>query len=294
MVNASALRRHVSAFLSSKAPRRAPLLNILKRVIDQRFSAVLFGGTLRDMAVYGPARDPRDVDIVVDGASIETLATLFADVLVRKTRFGGLHLNSSGWMIDIWPLNQTWAVLERRAGEADFEALTRTTFLNVEAIAVELKMGRRKVYSSGFFEAVGNRVLDINLEENPFPALASIRTLVTAAKFQYSISKRLARYVVYHTNKTPLEQMVSIQLSHYGIARLNEDRINQWTDTLSDQLATGSSLRVPGLKPTQLTLWESAKDTTLRPKASIISRYRSEQNATPLLPQPSTATPCDI
>jgi len=257
-VSTNALRRHVSAFLSSRTPRRAPLLNLLQRVIDQQFPAVLFGGTLRDMIVYGPARDPRDVDIVVDGASIDTLAKLFADVLVRKTRFGGLHLNSKGWMIDIWPLNQTWAVREQRAGEADFEALTRTTFLNIEAVAVELKIGRRKVYSSGFFEAVGNRVLDINLEENPFPELASVRTLLTAAKFQYSISKRLARYVVHHSNRIPLEQMVSIQLSHYGIALLNEDRINQWIGALSDQLATGSSLRVPALKPTQLTLWESS------------------------------------
>jgi hypothetical protein len=261
-VNAKVLRKHVSAFLGSRAPHRAPLLNILERVIDQGFPSVLFGGTLRDMTVYGPSKDPRDVDVVVDGASIDTLAKLFADVLVRKTRFGGLHLNSKGWMIDIWPLNQTWAVRERRAGEADFEALTRTTFLNVEAVAVELKEGRRQVYSSGFFEAVGNRVLDINLEENPFPELASIRTLLTAAKFQYSMSKRLARYVVYHTNKIPLEQMVSIQLSHYGIARLNEDRINHWMRVLSDQLATGSSLRVPALKPTQLTLWDSSKEAT--------------------------------
>jgi len=251
------LRKRVSAFLLSKSHRRAPLMNLLRRIARQRLEAVLFGGTLRDLMRYGPARDPRDVDVVVDGASVEQLSSLFSDVLVRRTRFGGLHLNTNGWMIDIWPLSDTWAVRERRAGAGDFEALTRTTFLNVEAVTIGLKIdgNRRKLYSSGFFEGHRSQVLDINLEENPFPELAAVRTLITAAKLQYSLSKRLASYVIHYANKTPLEQLVSVQLHHYGIARLDEDRIRFWTETLRAQLATGSDIRVPATKPIQLPLW---------------------------------------
>jgi|SRR5580698_1201981 hypothetical protein len=251
------LRKRVSGFLLSKSLRRAPLINLLRRIAEQRLDAVLFGGTLRDLMRYGPRRDPRDVDVVVDGASVEQLALLFSDVLVRRTRFGGLHLNTKGWMIDIWPLSDTWAVRERRAGAGDFEALTRTTFLNVEAVTIELKIGgdRRKLHSSGFFEGHRRQVLDINLEENPFPELAAVRALITAAKLQYSLSRRLASYVIHYAKKTPLEQLVSVQLNHYGTARLDEDRIYFWTETLRGQLATGSEIRVPVTKPIQLALW---------------------------------------
>lgn len=257
--DAKALRTNVSAFLRSKSNHRIPLLDVLRRLAEQPWSAVLFGGTLRDLMVYGPAKDPRDVDVVVDGASVDELSKLFGDILVRKTRFGGLHLNNKGWMIDLWPLSDTWAVRERRAGAGDFEALTRTTFLNVEAVVFELKMGRgrRVLHSSGFFEAIQRCVLDINLEENPFPELAAIRTLITAAKLRYSLSRRLARYVIHHTKKTPFEQLVSIQLQHYGKARLDEDRIRCWTETLRKQLATGSPLRMP-VAPVQLTFWSDA------------------------------------
>jgi|SRR5579862_85080 len=251
------LRKRVSRFLASESPRRAPLISLLKRIAEQRLDAVLFGGTLRDLMFYGLTKDPRDVDVVVDGASMEQLARLFSDVLVRRTRFGGLHLNTEGWMIDIWPLSDTWAMRERRAGAGDFEALTRTTFLNVEAITVGLKIGgaHRRVYSTGFFEGHRSRVLDINLEENPFPELAAVRSLVTAAKLQYSMSKRLAMYVVHYAKRTPLEQLVSVQLHHYGTARLNEDRLNVWTKVLRRQLATGADLRVPVTRPVQLMLW---------------------------------------
>lgn len=230
--DATTLRKRVRDFLWNKSSRRAPLLEVLKRIAEQRLDAVLFGGTLRDLMSFGLSKDPRDVDVVVDGASIEQLSIIFRDVLVRKTRFGGLHLNAKGWMIDVWPLSDTWAVRERRAGAEDFEALTRTTFLNVEAVTVELKIGvaRRKVHSSGFFEGLQSRTLDINLEENPFPELAAVRST----------------YVIHYANKTPLEQLVSVQLNHYGMARLNEDRINVWTKTLRSQLATGSDIRVPG------------------------------------------------
>jgi hypothetical protein len=80
-------------------------------------------------------------------------------------------------MIDVWPLGDTWALRQFRIGSGDFESLTRTTFLNVEGVIVDLsapQRGRRRVYASGFFEALQTRVLDINLEENPYPELSAI------------------------------------------------------------------------------------------------------------------------
>jgi hypothetical protein len=259
------LQDHVSQFLSSKARLKAPLISFLRRFKERRLPAVIFGGTLRDLMVHGPRTEPRDVDIVVDGASIQDLAKLFEDVVVRRTRFGGLHLNVKGWMVDVWPLSDTWALRELRIGSRDFQALTRTTFLNVEAVVIDLTNRRRngrQIYSSGFFEAIRTRILDINLEENPFPDLSAIRTLVTASTLRYGISKRLARYVVRRLSSTPLEYLVEVQLNHYGRARLDTDTIHAWLRVIRGQVNTQSVIRLPlEPEPTQLPLWKDYPDT---------------------------------
>jgi hypothetical protein len=250
------LRDRVSRFLSSRARLKAPLIAVLRRFRERRLPAVIFGGALRDLMVHGPTTEPRDVDVVVDGASIEDLTKLFQDVVVRRTRFGGLHLNVRGWMVDVWPLSDTWALRVLGVGCRDFQALTFTTFLNVEAVVIDLANGRmgRQIYSSGFFEAIRTRILDINLEENPFPELSAIRTLVTASTLKYGMSKRLARYVVHHLTSAPLEYSVDLQLSHYGRARLDTETLHAWLKIIREQTSTEPVIRVP-LEPVQLPLW---------------------------------------
>ncbi len=263
---ANLLRKRVSGFLASKARLKTPLMATLRRLSQEKLPAVIFGGALRDLMVQGPSTEPRDVDIVVDRASVDDLAKLFSDVLVRRTRFGGLHLNVRGWMIDVWPLGDTWALRQFRIGSGDFESLTRTTFLNVEAVIVDLsapQSGRRRVYASGFFEALQTRVLDINLEENPYPELSAIRTLVTAAKLEFNLSKRLAEYVAYQIDKTPLEEFVDIQLKHYGLAKFDTDMIHRWSKIIEAQVNTQPVVRFP--RQLQLPLWD---DRTTAPLAS--------------------------
>jgi len=230
----------VSRFLSSRARLKTPLMAILRRFSEQRLPAVIFGGALRDLMVHGPTTEPRDVDVVVDGASVEELTRLFQDV------------------VDVWPLSDTWALRSLGTGCGDFRDLTLTTFLNVEAVVVELTkqpQAGRLVYSSGFFEAIRTRILDINLEENPFPELSAIRTLVTASSLDYGLSKRLARYVVHHMNRVPLECFGQIQFSHYGRVKLDTETLHAWVKIIHGQMVTQSVIRVPTV-PTQLPLWK--------------------------------------
>lgn len=260
------LRGLISGFLRSKEKRRAPLLRALSRLKNSGFHSVVFGGTLRDLMVHGPRVVPRDLDIVIDGISVERLSQLFSDFAQRRTRFGGLSVNVRGWVVDIWPLSETWAFRTSNIAGRDFEALTRTTFLNVEAVSVDLtsRLGRaRTVYSSGFFEGVRSRTIDINLEENPFPQLAAVRALVTAGSLKYSISTRLARYLVHHLSRNPLEYLVDVQMSHYGRTRLSVQALHRYRDVLHDQLASGLEIKLPITDPVQLPLFEGKSDRTI-------------------------------
>ncbi len=243
----------MSRFLTSKARLKSPLLTALRRITDKGLPAMLFGGSVRDVLLKGPSTEPRDVDVVVD-ASLDDLTQLFKDILIRKTRFGGLHLNARGWKIDVWPLSQTWAFRELRVGSRDWESLTRTTFLNIEAVAVDIssRPGGRRVRALGFFEGIKERTLDINLEENPFPELAAVRALITASTLNYGLSKRLARYVSYHLKMVPLEQLEKTQIAHYGWVRCEVEVMHKWAGIIQEQMSTQSVVRLP--RPMQLKL----------------------------------------
>src|SRR5580765_5050606 len=118
-----ALRENFSRFFTSRARLKAPLISALKRISQHKMSAFIFGGALRDLMVQGSKAEPRDIDIVVDCSSLDRLENLFGDYLIRKTRFGGLHLNVRGWAVDIWPLSETWALRESLVKDRDFHSL---------------------------------------------------------------------------------------------------------------------------------------------------------------------------
>src|SRR5438874_2219338 len=48
---------------------KRPLLEMAQMLRQNGWEAVIFGGVLRDLVFYGPAKRPRDVDIVVNCSS---------------------------------------------------------------------------------------------------------------------------------------------------------------------------------------------------------------------------------
>lgn len=260
----SSLVSNFRRFFTSRARLKAPLISALGRIRDRKMTAFVFGGALRDLMVQGSNAEPRDIDVVVDCSSIEELERLFSDYLVRRTRFGGLHLNVRGWAVDIWPLAQTWALREGLVTDRDFHALCKTTFLNVEAVTAEILPKRRantRLYSHGFFEAVGSRTLDINLEENPFPELCAVRSLVTASSLQFSLSKRLAKYVLHYLQRTSFEELILIQLSHYGFVRCNLENLRSWSDSIKAQIGNSDRIESPIKRAAQLKFWCSCSSS---------------------------------
>jgi hypothetical protein len=254
------LRQRVSRFLANRALDKRPLVRTL-RDIGTHGAAYLFGGTLRDLMVFGPSVAPRDVDVVVSGARIASLARSLGDRIRRETRFGGLHLEAGGWLFDVWPLSDTWAF---RYGGVAFRGawdLPKTTFLTVEAVAVDLAVrpgSARRVYANGFFEALSSKTIEINFEENPFPELCVVRSLVTAARLRFAIGPRLARYIVHHASRVPTEQLIDVQRSHYGCVKCHEDEMQSWITAIRDQVErfSGRTVRLPVIEHRQLELWQ--------------------------------------
>lgn len=253
------LRERITRFLANHSARKVPLHQALQRIEQKSWSAVIFGGVLRDLLVFGNSERPRDVDVVVRDANFSELELVFRDLIYEKTRFGGLRLRAKGWLIDVWALPDTWAFRQGLMPRVSFDHLVQTTFLDVEAAAVEIAPHRgrpRKFYSAGFFEAIERQVLDINLEPNPFPALCAVRSIITALRLDFALSRRLAEYVVRYASRIPIEELTETQESHYGKLWIAPTRMLEFLNYIEDQLRESSTevVRLPKTRPEQLEL----------------------------------------
>jgi hypothetical protein len=255
------LRHRVNRFFSNHSRWKAALRMIVSRIRERQWPAVVFGGVPRDLVVLGVTDRPRDVDIVLDDVSIEEIRSTFSKSVFRETRFGGVTLRVDGWLVDIWPLRQTWAFRELSVPVTGFQDLPKTTFLNVEAVAVDLAVRRgqtRNVYSFGFFEGVSERVLEINFEPNPFPDLCVVRSLIITARLGFRIGSRLAIYISNHSRGMQIKDLVALQLSHYGGLRCQPEILREWLVRISQHVHENPKepYALPVQREQQLYLWE--------------------------------------
>jgi len=225
------LRRRVSRLLADDAAWKTPRAELLSRLAQSDKQAFLFGGAVRDLMLWSPYHAFRDIDVVVDGATTDTLQVEFGPHVVRRTRFGGLHLDVEGWLFDLWPLADTWAFREYPTLlRPRPEELPSTTFMTVEAVVVSLssKPGHpRQVFESGFFEALVTRTIELNFEHNPYPKLNAVRTLLTASRLGFAIGPRLVRFLSDQVRRSEMEELVEVQRRHYGRVLLDEETLSQ-------------------------------------------------------------------
>ncbi|MGZ3457113.1 MAG: hypothetical protein ACXU86_01270 [Archangium sp.] len=261
------MRKRLSAFVTRASLWRPALQSVLQRTQENGWTVFVFGGTLRDLLAVSATAVPRDLDLVVSGTTREALHAAFSSDVVRVNRFGGLHLLVHKLPVDIWTLESTWAFREQLVFGSDFAELPKTTFLNVEAVAAELggQSGRRRrVYAEGFFQAIRDRQVEINLEDNPYPGLCVVRSIITAQRLGFSLGPKLVSYILHHGSRIPLEELESIQLSHYGHLRLDRHALHALL-TLVRKQAGSKKVRCVSLPQVQQVDWYTGGSYVVAP-----------------------------
>ena len=253
-----------SFFRPNRSAWKAPILDVFQDLRQSQVRAVLFGGTLRSLLVsrvfQGRPGKPRDIDVVVSGVTLSQLEERFANILVRRTRFGGLRLQNGPWQLDIWPIGETWAFKhDHSAGQADFAALPTTTAFNLEAVAVEawaFEGGRRTLFSDNdqFFDGILSRTIELNRVDNPFPELMVVRGIVLASELCFKVGPRLAGYIGEVGTSMNEDEVERIQASHYGHARMNSRTVYNLIAMIARRPRDGKSCLLPARRGQLLVL----------------------------------------
>lgn len=213
---------------------------VLDVIRKRKWKVALFGGEIRSLLMakrIAAIKAPRDIDLVVDGCSLESLKEAFQDILKHETRFGGLRLQRGDVLFDVWPLDRTWAFQED-GGKPSFEKLPGTTFLNMESIAVDVSClddDEPEVYDGNgqFYDGYLDSVVELNREANPFPELCVVRSLIIADTIGFTIGPKLSQYIAKHGNSIPDEQLRELQEKHYGKIMVAVPQLRQWIDEIS-------------------------------------------------------------
>ncbi|MFN0104881.1 MAG: hypothetical protein ACKV2U_22705 [Bryobacteraceae bacterium] len=258
------------------AAARKSIQAVFDRILSNGWEAYIVGGTLRDIMLAPRSIFPRDIDIIIAGATADALLATFHDLLHRRTRFGGLHLigdfsyggitRSSGHIyFDVWRLEDTWGICHAHLAPT-IDNFVKTPFLNIDSVAIELvpKGARRRVVECGFFDALVTRTLEINYAPNPYPSVCIVRSLIMAAKLQFALGPNLAAYIAAHAANGSVDDLLDAQRSHYGEIRCGKEEIQGWLARITAAVNAGViGIQLPTTSSRQLTLWNNWPPTAI-------------------------------
>jgi len=238
------LRARLGRFVSTDSKRHYPhLYSVLEDIRNNNYPAFLCGGAVRDMLLCNNSI-PRDLDIILGYVSRKQLETLFPDRIKGETSLGGLKLQVKDWSIDIWLIQDTWAFKEGRVSGKGFSDYPKITFLNIDAIAIQLfskRRRKREIYSKGFFEGIAERTIELNFEENPAPAECIVRALRIARKFKFVIGPRLARYMISYTTHVEIEELAEIYQRRYMSADVTAETLHNCFKSIESQVQASNN-----------------------------------------------------
>lgn len=223
-------------------PRKsiAEFLNFLSDVVPSG-DVYLFGGVLRDVALFGRRGFTSDIDLVVEG-NWRHCAQYLGSLGAHQNKFGGFRLELAGWPVDIWNATDTWAIKHGFVTYKNIASLTETTVLNWDAILMNWRTGAF-VCREGYLDDLRERMLDVVLAPNPNPLGMVVRVFRhLCSKDARKITGSAARFLAESTARHSYAEITREELRSYGNSMLRRD-IYRFFEHMNDSGAAGLTAR---------------------------------------------------
>ncbi len=209
------LAKRVRRFLLRER-RRDEVLARLLDCLDSCEDVYLFGGILRDIALFGISQLDSDIDLVYLGAT-ETIGAVVTrnGFKFKENKFGGLRVETKYWFVDIWGAKDTWAFRQGGRKYAGAKSLLGTTITNWESILYHLNE-RRLIHERNYLRDLNDRYLHVVYEENPNPLGMYVRIMrAYACKEASMLSNTAARVLNDALKSYSFEDINMYERNHY-------------------------------------------------------------------------------
>lgn len=237
--SSAALRKRISRFLGSRLFARHEIVQVLS-LLSPLGEIALFGGALRDLALYGNARFPNDIDLVIESEDFGRLRDLLQPFNATQNRYGGFTFRFEKWKFDVWSLSGTWAVRQGLVHASSLSDLVRTTFFDWDAVVYETS-SRRLTFGERYLDRLGSGILGINLIENPNPVGNAVRALRSYRAMRAGISFELAAYVLGVLEEVGGNTLVEAERAGYRLplldSRIVDDMAGRLRGAVLEQVA---------------------------------------------------------
>ena len=205
--NKSILSKRLKRFFDSESKRRGELCRFIDR-ISKEVDVYVFGGVIRDIALYGVRQFDSDIDLVYMGDD-SNLQRLLRHYNADSNKYGGKRLKVGCWMVDIWAADESWAFRKKYLKFESVESLLDTTITNWDAILYRWK-DKQIICKENYFADISERYLDIvfELNENEFNMCARILRWIDAKPVARKLSPKVKSILATAYNKYPKEKLL--------------------------------------------------------------------------------------
>jgi predicted nucleotidyltransferase len=174
----------------------------------------IFGGVLRDFALFGRRGFSSDIDLVVEGDWQDCVSYLGANG-AKLNKFGGYRIQVAGQPIDIWNARETWAIRHGYVEYKNISSLLNTTILNWDAILMDWRT-KAFICNGNYLKNLQERTMDVVLEANPNPLGAAVRIFRhLCLKDATRITPRAAELMESYANRFLFEELVDSEIRSY-------------------------------------------------------------------------------
>jgi len=174
----------------------------------------IFGGVLRELALFGRKGFASDIDLVVEG-DWSNVRQYLEELGAIQNRFGGFRLSIDNWPIDLWHARETWAIRKGFVRYNGIQSLTRTTILNWDAILLDWR-SKQIICSKDYFAHIRNQIMDVVLSENPNPLGAAVRAFrQLCMNYAKQLTVRAAQYLGRSVQQYSSDTIMRSEAEHY-------------------------------------------------------------------------------
>lgn len=187
-------------------PKVITFLNDLSGVCN----LYIFSGVIRDYFLN--ATSNRDIDIVFDGeVEIESFLKSYT---WRKNSFGGFKIEINEVNVDMWKVNDTWALGYQKAMDYDLPKFIPTTaFFNFSSIVFHYN--KTKFYHTPqFAKFIRDKEIDITYYPNANVPLCIVNSFYYCDKLGLPLGANLISYIK-QKFKAESEVYQKVQLKHF-------------------------------------------------------------------------------